>query len=102
MGSEEGRFRTLPSGNQLREPCWYREKCEWCRKEAGRECCLLQVRLVDGPEKEKEGEGGKGKGKEGGGDGEGKGKEVEEGYPRKKIKIEGEMEGRGDGDEMEF
>jgi len=97
MGSEEGRFRTLPSGNQLREPCWYHEKCEWCRKEAGRECCLLQVRLVDGPEKEKEGGKGKGKEKEGGKEGE-----EEEGYPRKKVKIEGEMEGRGGEDEMEY
>jgi hypothetical protein len=52
LGTEEGKFRVLPSGNELREPCFYHEKCEFCREEAGRECCLLEVRLLEAIEKD--------------------------------------------------
>jgi hypothetical protein len=54
MGTEEGRYRTLPSGNQLREPCWYDEKCGMCLQKASRGCCLLEVRLLEVVEKEVE------------------------------------------------
>jgi hypothetical protein len=46
LASEEGRVRVLPSGNELREPMWYTEKCKICHEVAGRRCCLLEVKLV--------------------------------------------------------
>jgi hypothetical protein len=53
LASEEGYVRILPSGNELREPMWYAEKCEKCRQIAGKGCCLLQVKLLDPVDKGK-------------------------------------------------
>jgi hypothetical protein len=73
MGTEEGHLRELPSGNTLREPCWYHVKCEFCREEAGRECCLVEVKLVEAVEKSMAVVEGKGKGKEKMDEGQGEG-----------------------------
>jgi hypothetical protein len=46
LGSEDGHIRVLASGNELREPTFYGEKCEECRVPATRATCLLQVKLL--------------------------------------------------------
>ncbi|KAI4672681.1 uncharacterized protein J4E78_001183 [Alternaria triticimaculans] len=56
IASEEGRIRAISSGNELREPMWYTRKCEKCSEEAGRGCCLLEVKLLP-PEDEAKGKG---------------------------------------------
>ena len=107
----------LPSGNELREPCWYAEKCEWCRKEAGRECCLLQVKLVNGPDRgrdegdvdmdmgqEYEGRD-DGEGSANADKGKGKGKQKADEpqyYPVKRAKFDGDMEVEEGEEEIEF
>jgi hypothetical protein len=45
--NEAGRVRELPTGYQIREPCWYGATCEDCGGVAGRETCLLEVKLVE-------------------------------------------------------
>ncbi|KAF2826749.1 hypothetical protein CC86DRAFT_416470 [Ophiobolus disseminans] len=34
-------------GNELHQPCWYREKCSGCGKEATLECCLMQIMMLN-------------------------------------------------------
>jgi hypothetical protein len=46
LGSEDGDIRVLPSGNELREPSFYKDKCETCRAPATRAACLLEVKLL--------------------------------------------------------
>jgi hypothetical protein len=56
LGSEQGQIRVLGSGNELREPIFYGDKCEECRIPATRETCLLQVKLLH-PENNAKGKG---------------------------------------------
>jgi hypothetical protein len=46
LGSEDGHIRILASGNELREPTFYGEKCEKCRVPAPRATLLPEVRLL--------------------------------------------------------
>ncbi|KAF7680120.1 hypothetical protein GT037_001771 [Alternaria burnsii] len=46
LASERGYVRMISTGEELPEPMWYGEKCEMCRQKAGKECLLLQVKLL--------------------------------------------------------
>jgi hypothetical protein len=45
ISTERGRVRTFPSGVEIREPYWVGEPCEACRKEATKDCMLVEAKI---------------------------------------------------------